>query len=66
MPCSLISLISPVKINSMAGSASILIGDANYAEITQIKDYRSAAINAGDASPLVAPVTPIYNDPHIL
>jgi hypothetical protein len=66
MPCSLISIVGPFKINSMAGSSSNLIGDANYAEITQIKEYRSASVNTGDASPLLAPVTPIYNDPHIM
>ena len=65
MPFSVINILGPIKVNSMAGSSSNLIGDANYVEINQFKEYRSAVINTGDLSPIIAPVTPIYNDPHI-
>ena len=65
MPGSIIFIIGPIKVNNMAGSASIFIGDANYAELTQQKEYRSAAMHTGDASPMATPITSMFNEPHI-
>ena len=63
MPGSIIFIIGPIKVNYMAGSASILIGDANYTELTHQKEYKAAALHTGDSSPMSAPVTSMFNDP---
>ena len=66
MPGSVIFIIGPIRVNNMAGSASILIGDVQYSELTQQKSYRTATMNTGDGSPSTVPVTPMYNDPHLM
>ncbi|MBZ4653189.1 MAG: Spore germination protein gerPA/gerPF [Peptococcaceae bacterium] len=68
MPGSLINFnIGFIKVNSMSGSSSFVVGDAVFPGTqSQTKNFTTGAFNTGDAAPINCPNIPFFNDPDVI